>query len=306
MMAKAALIQPYKNLLDSLLEEDMSLQPFFLCDSSKLINTDFFEHLDTDSIGLNLRFESSPYSNEMARVLDSILPLLKSKGYQYLVIEGLAVDSIIPTQNFIIKDSLGIIFYQSVNNHLLKHAIQLGIKCYSESFFDFDRYSSNKNKQKWMFLSFQKFHYSDASNCFELGESPILSDTVLQNTLTFHVCEEQFMSMKEINLSSMNMVNWNDISSKAINDIDYYLYPIFVGKNTPNFTMPINRFIEFPAILAVYDRNSFENGGIPFETREIFTKDANTSFYLSKGDYTFLFLYKNREMRHSLHVIITK
>lgn len=75
---------------------------------------------------------------------------------------------------------------------------------------------------------------------------------------------------------------------------------------TPNFSIPHKRFVYYPAFLMVFPKNDFTDNSLPIAIKEIRTKDDNTSFYLSKGEYIFLFLYRDREVYHTLNVNITK
>ncbi len=75
---------------------------------------------------------------------------------------------------------------------------------------------------------------------------------------------------------------------------------------TPNFSIPHKRFISYPAFLMVFPKNDFTDNSLPIAIKEIRTKEDKTSFYLSKGEYIFLFLYRDREVYHTLNVNITK
>lgn len=76
--------------------------------------------------------------------------------------------------------------------------------------------------------------------------------------------------------------------------------------NKPNFSIPHKRFVYYPAFLMVFPKNDFTDNSLPIAIKEIRTKNDNTSFYLPKGEYIFLFLYRDREVYHTLNVNITK
>ncbi len=264
--------------------------------------------------------------------LTSILPELWKQGYRNLGLEGLSVDTLKGSQT--LKDTMGRYLRESYFHHLVTTALDLGFTLFSydDNATDYNLKTTNQSQHA---INFINNHPNQKTillcDARHLQEEP--RDSTI-TTIASLLCEAENYPFT-VHLTAVVERSSDSLESTVLKAIEQpvYLktdtsefrgwsripmanmilvmpkwknYKKVIDNNTPNFTIPHKRFITYPALLMVYTKESSENEGLPFMIKEIHSENDNPTFYLSKGDYTFLFLYEDREVYHRLNVKMTK
>lgn len=266
--------------------------------------------------------------------LKSSLPELWKQGYRYLGLEGLYADSLAGTK--LLTDSLG--FYMPEKNYreLVQTALDLGFVIFSYDDLNAPSWDERLERQVQKAETFLSKHTEGKilffCNTYHLDEH---QDDSLITSIASLLCHKSGIDPLTVNQSFVTGRSDKNLESSLIREIQYPVClkkdgEIFGGldslkrtdmiifqpewktivasaaRQADNFTIPHKRIIDYPVFLMAFQKEPFEKGGFPFILKEVKSKEDNTSFYLPKGEYTFLFLYKDRELFHTLNVVKTK
>lgn len=266
--------------------------------------------------------------------LKSALPDLWKQGYRYLGMEGLYADSL--SGNKLLTDSLG--FYMREKNYreLVQAALDIGFVIFSYDDLTASSWEERLERQVQKADTFLSKHADGKmlffSNSYHLDEHQ--NDSLITSIAAW-LHKKRNIDPLTVNQSFVTERSEEMLESKLIREIQYPVClkkdgEIFGGfdslkiadmiifqpewkmitavaaQQVDNFTIPHKRIIDYPVFLMVFQKELFEKNGFPFILKEVRSKEDNTSFYLPKGAYTFLFLYKDRELFHTLNVVKTK
>lgn len=277
-----------------------------------------------------LMFSNSFASAQSEMFLSNQLPELFRLGYRRIAVSGLNVDSL--QGNVILHDSMGKMLRDFGFRQLIEKALSLGMTCYSYDSDEVDwkiRYTQQSQKvaqlvqeqfaEKMIILSdFRQLAKNQLDSSYQTIANALIEKLNI-NPFTIHqsYLEPRSSEHLEANilkeLANSVVLMKDSVAFKGFNTQNLYdqilVHPkkLIVKQNgVSNTEIPKKRFIDYPAFLLVFNQDSYENDGFPIEMREILSEKDNTLFFLPKGAYTFLFLYKEREIFHTLKVIKTK
>lgn len=264
--------------------------------------------------------------------LTSILPELWEQGYRCLGLEGLSIDTLIGTQ--VLTDSMGHYLREPYFHALASTALNLGFTLFSYDDASYD-YKEKTNHQSQNVVNFMNAHQDQKTIllCDErhLQEEPrdstlttIASLLCAQNNYPFTVhltlaVERSNDSLEPAILKTLKepvylktdtseFRGWSNVpmANMVVMMPKWSHYNDVITQPAPNFTIPHKRFIDYPSLLLVYTKEIHDAGGLPFQIKQIQSAEDTPAFYLPKGDYTFLFLYEDREVYHTLNVKMTE
>gem|GEM_PF-7027184 len=266
--------------------------------------------------------------------LKNTLPELWKQGYRYLGLEGLYADTI--AGKILLTDSLG--FYMPERNYreLVQAALDLGFVIFSYDDLTASSWDERLERQVQKAEAFLGKHTEGKTlffcNTYHLDE---YQNDSLITSIAGLLCQKLAIDPLTVNQSFITGRSVGNLESQLIKEIkspvclkkDGEIFGGFdslkiadmiifhpewktivasAAQPADNFTIPHKRIIDYPVFLMAFQKESFEKDGFPFILREVKSKEDNTSFYLPKGEYTFLFLYKDRELFHTLNVVKTK
>lgn len=268
--------------------------------------------------------------------LKSVLPELWKQGYRYLGLEGLYADTI--AGKTLLTDSLSFYMFEKNYRELVQTALDLGFILFSFDDLAASSWNERLERQVQKAATFLSRHpegktlfFCNTSHLDEYQDDSLMTITSIASFL----CQKADMNPLTVNQSFITERSEEELESRLIREIQHPVclkkdeeifggfgsrkiadmivflpeWKVLLGladQQTANFTVPHKRIIDYPVFLMAFEKETFEKGGFPFTLKEVKSKEDNTSFYLPKGTYTFLFLYRDRELFHTLNVIKTK
>jgi len=288
---------------------------------------------------------NDPLQNPSQRIfLTKLLPELWAQGYRYLGLKNLAVDTLKGKQ--VLTDSMGVFLRDYYFRKLVTTALNLGFTCFSLSSNATDYASISKDcydkfcafqqlhtDGKYLLLVDDYQLLQQTGGQFtSLTEELCRVDAVQALTLKSEFWKsdsaDTSLFFQKINAPSY-LVQQDSIPFGGFQETtraDFQLfYPYFAGvpeDENFNFTLPSSRIFEFPCLIYVYNNADLDSTLrfnynkvqhvdmntpiLPMKVMEITNKHEPIRFHLSKGQYTLLFLYVERDLTPTLNVIITK
>lgn len=279
-----------------------------------------------------------PYLPTQKYFITTLLPELKKQGYHFLGIDDVAMtaDTLPSNDVFEADEHSPTEFKEYYYRQLIRSALDLGFVVFSlNDFYKSERDSVGDSTANNVLPFWEKYPNEKAillTDSYHLQRTnrydnqPTITSELMNNgcypfvlKLTSFIerstleLEPKFLeTIKEPVYLASEQAEFKGFDSDNLADMLVVLPKwknIDIPKEKANFTVPTKRFIEYPAMLMVFNKDEFNKNSeklIPIKMKEVLSEDSDTSFYLPKGEYTFLFAYTDRGIYHTLNVQITK
>jgi hypothetical protein len=269
--------------------------------------------------------------------LTTLLPELKKQGFRLLGLDRLNTfyeDTLAKSSFFSTEDLWGYNEGEYYFRELIKQAQELGFTIFSLNKQNPEDGNSSE-EQATTTLDFLSKHpqekaiiLANSTHLFKDTTQKTITSTLLSNGFNpFTVCLTDFLEHSKDSLEpsilkalkepvyfvndSTEFKGWNKASTYDMNIALPKWENTAVKKQQPNFVIPQKRFIEYPALVMLFDKKPFEDSNVvqyllPLEIKEVHSAEEEVSFYVPKGEFILLFVYMDRAINHTLNVIKTQ